>query len=94
MNVIDRRSVLRGLVGGVVAAGVGGELLIRSAEALPSADLRPTRPAEHTGDVDARQYAQFITPGPAPIRPPPRRRRRRWVCWWHRGRRHCGWRWR
>jgi hypothetical protein len=23
----------------------------------------------------------------------PRRRRRRWVCWWHRGRRRCGWRW-
>jgi hypothetical protein len=21
------------------------------------------------------------------------RRGRRWVCWWHRGRRHCGWRW-
>jgi hypothetical protein len=21
------------------------------------------------------------------------RRRRRWVCWWHRGRRRCGWRW-
>jgi hypothetical protein len=21
-----------------------------------------------------------------------RRRRRRWVCWWHRGRRICGWR--
>ena len=20
-------------------------------------------------------------------------RRRRWVCWWHRGRRRCGWRW-
>jgi len=26
-------------------------------------------------------------------RPPPVRRRRRWVCWWHRGRRRCGWRW-
>jgi hypothetical protein len=24
---------------------------------------------------------------------PRRRRRRRWVCWWHRGRRRCGWRW-
>ncbi|WP_456685712.1 twin-arginine translocation signal domain-containing protein [Bradyrhizobium sp. P5_C11_2] len=23
-----------------------------------------------------------------------RPRSRRWVCWWHRGRRHCGWRWR
>jgi hypothetical protein len=22
-----------------------------------------------------------------------RPRRRRWVCWWHRGRRVCGWRW-
>jgi hypothetical protein len=21
------------------------------------------------------------------------RRGRRWVCWWHRGRRRCGWRW-
>ena len=25
------------------------------------------------------------------VRRPPRRRR--WVCWWHRGRRVCGWRW-
>jgi hypothetical protein len=24
---------------------------------------------------------------------PRRRRRRRWVCWRHRGRRVCGWRW-
>jgi hypothetical protein len=31
-------------------------------------------------------------PGPG-WGPPPRRRRRRWVCWWHRGRRVCGWRW-
>lgn len=33
-------------------------------------------------------------PGPAPGWGRPRPRRRRWVCWWHRGRRHCGWRWR
>ncbi|TFV51078.1 twin-arginine translocation signal domain-containing protein [Bradyrhizobium sp. CNPSo 3448] len=31
-------------------------------------------------------------PRPGWGRPPPRRRR--WVCWWHRGRRRCGWRWR
>jgi hypothetical protein len=24
---------------------------------------------------------------------PHRRRHRRWRCWWHRGRRVCGWRW-
>jgi hypothetical protein len=100
MNVVDRRSVLRGLAGGVVVAGVGGALLMRSAEALPSADLQSARPAGRAAHADSRKYAQFQRPvtGPEPIRPsprpPPRRRRRRGVCWWHRGRRECGWRWR
>jgi hypothetical protein len=33
------------------------------------------------------QRAQVVVVGPRR-----RRRHRRWVCWWHRGRRVCGWR--
>jgi hypothetical protein len=61
-----------------------------AAEAMPAVpDLGPTdKPSEF---VTQAQWG-----GPPPHRrrrrPPPRRRR--WVCWWHRGRRHCAWRWR
>jgi hypothetical protein len=33
------------------------------------------------------QTAQAVVVGPRR-----RRRGRRWICWWHRGRRVCGWR--
>ncbi|MGY4503721.1 hypothetical protein ACVWYH_007678 [Bradyrhizobium sp. GM24.11] len=103
MSEMDRRGALRTLLGGVIVAGAGVSLWPQGAAALPEVS-----PADHA-DPDRREpaadtYAQNTRPTPArrpphrpPHRPRPRppvhRRRRRWVCWWHRGRRHCGWRW-
>ncbi|MCC8955548.1 hypothetical protein H8B02_19550 [Bradyrhizobium sp. Pear77] len=96
MDDIDRRIVLRSMLGGVVAAGLGTGLLAQTAEALPlTLEKYLVTKANDTGppihQVDTRRR-----PGrPRPPPPPPRRhwrRRRRWTCWWHRGRRHCGWR--
>ena len=93
MTDIDRRGALRSIVGGVVAAGLGAGVLAERAAALPLAlqkDLGATpddlKPELHTG---------ASRPPRRPL-PPPHRptHRRRWDCWWHRGRRHCGWRWR
>ena len=90
MDVVDRRAVLRSIGGGVIAAGLaaklGASLLPRSAEALP---LAMEKDLASKAD-DPRVNAQVVTTQP----PRSWRRRRRWVCWWHQGRRHCGWRWR
>jgi hypothetical protein len=87
MNAPSRRDVI-GLARNAVAAAAVGAIAVRiieDAEAMPvAADPRGAgkRP-------DLLTEAQW---GPG-WGPPPRRRRRRWVCWWHRGRRVCGWRW-
>ena len=98
-HTIDRRSVLRTLVGGAVTVGLATSLQPDMTEATPLAMQKD--PGRSTGDF--RQEAQADTmgrPGPPPHRPPAHRpphrhrhRRRRWVCWWERGRRRCGWRW-
>jgi hypothetical protein len=87
MNTIDRRSALREILGGAVivtaaVATAGLALIPEEAEAVPLA--METSPAGNAPGAD--DYAQVVVVGP--------RRRRRWVCWWHRGRRVCGWRWR
>ena len=97
MDAIDRRSALRTLLCGAVTAGLGVGLLANSAEALPLAiEKELGRKAD-----EIREKAQPVQARPRPPgRPIPHhrrrhhRRRRRWDCWWHRGRRHCGWRWR
>ncbi|MCK1476797.1 hypothetical protein ABIB06_000618 [Bradyrhizobium sp. LB8.2] len=87
MNAPTRRDFL-GLAQNAVAAGAVGAIALRfigTAEAMPV--------ASNPGPADKRP--DFVTEaqwGPG-WGPPPRRRRRRWVCWWHRGRRVCGWRW-
>ena len=102
MNEINRRDTLGLLAGGVILAGAGVSLWPQNAEALPEA-LPNDRPASGNRESAARALAQAGSPSSPPRRPPHRpphrppswhRRRRRWVCWWHRGRRHCGWRWR
>lgn len=85
MSAIDRRTMLRGIfIGTLVAAAgvtsVGYIVGSTEAEAFPVAPLR-------AGRLDFVEEVQAVVVGP-------RRRRRRWVCWWHRGRRRCGWRWR
>jgi hypothetical protein len=77
MTAIDRRSLL----GAAAVATIGLALMPNAAESAPLTIGRSLgRNAE-----DLIEKTQV---------PPPGRRwgRRRWVCWWHRGRRVCGWR--
>ena len=100
MDAIDRRDVLRTLIGGAVTVGLASSSLLPDmAEATPLAMQKD--PGRNAGDFVQEAQADR-RPGRPPHRPPPHRprpphhrhrRRRRWVCWWHRGRRHCGWRW-
>ena len=95
MDAIDRRDVLRALLCGAVAASLGASLLPGSAGAMPLAMQKD--PGKKAGSFTHEAQAVATRPPPRPIRHPRRRhhrRRRRWVCRWHRGRRHCGWRWR
>jgi hypothetical protein len=83
MEAIDRRRMLRNILCGAVAGGVGLELLSKAVEAAPlMVDKGLTDNAERLVED-----AQVVIVGPG------RRRRRRRVCWWHRGRQVCDWRW-
>ena len=99
MEAASRRAFLGFATGAIAAAALGtaGARLISVAEAMP-VDPDLGRAGTSSAPVTPAQWG----PGPGPgwggpgwgRPPPPPRRRRRWVCWWHRGRRHCGWRWR
>lgn len=80
MNTMDRRKFL---LAALCGAGAALALAPGAAEALP---LEPGEAAHLAAALnDDIQPAQtVIVHG--------RRRQRRWVCWWHRGRRVCGWR--
>ncbi|MGX1324648.1 hypothetical protein AB7M17_008101 [Bradyrhizobium sp. USDA 377] len=106
MNAPNRRAFLGLATNAIAAAAIGtvGARLIGVAEAMP-VDPDPGRAGGSATPVMPAQWGPGPGPGwggpgwgaPPPRpgwRPPPPRRRRRWVCWWHRGRRHCGWRWR
>ncbi|MBR1132086.1 hypothetical protein [Bradyrhizobium iriomotense] len=104
MNAPNRRAVLGLATNAIAAAAIGtvGVRLIGVAEAMP-VDPDPGRAGGPATPVTPAQWGPgpgwggpgWGAPPPRPgWRPPPPRRRRRWVCWWHRGRRHCGWRWR
>ena len=93
MDAPNRRAFLGFAQNAVVAVAIGaiGVRFIESAGAMPMAhDLGQT--SERSNDLTQAQWGPPPRPGWGPPRSP--RRRRRWVCWWHRGRRHCGWRWR
>jgi hypothetical protein len=89
MNAIDRRNVLGGILCGVLATGLGVSSLSNTVEATPLALEKDL--ARKVDDL--REKAQAVASRP-PRRPlhPRRRRPPRRVCWWHRGRRVCGWR--
>ncbi len=93
MDTIDRRNALKSILGGAAAIGLGVALRPSVAEAAPIA-LEKDLAAKVDRPVEQAQWG----PGPGPgwggpgWGGPPPRRRRRWVCWWHRGRRVCGWR--
>jgi hypothetical protein len=86
MTDIDRRTLLRGVAFGAAAAALGLTITPKAAEATPLA----------AGTIGAAEAEDLIENVQVVVVPPPRRRRRprrrRWVCWWHRGRRVCGWR--
>jgi hypothetical protein len=89
MDAIDRRTALRSLLCGVVAAGLGAGLVADSAEAAPLAMQKD--PGKKSGDF--KEEAQVVVTRPGP-RPPHHRhwrrhRRPRRVCYWRRGRRIC-----
>jgi hypothetical protein len=91
MSAPTRRGFLGLAQSAVAAAAVGaiGIRFIEAAEAMPVAsDL-----GQAGTSSDLVTQAQWWGPAPGPGWSRPRPRRRRWVCWWHRGRRHCGWRW-
>lgn len=93
MNAPTRRDFL-GLAQKAIAAVAVGGIAVRVIDAAAAMPVGPM-PGVTGNGVDLVTQAQWWgPPGPGPGwgRPPPRRRRR-WVCWWHRGRRHCGWRW-
>ena len=88
MKAIDRRRLLGGILCSAVAATTGLALTSGRIEAMPFDAGVP-------GNLDGMiEKAQVVVVGPR--RPPPRhhrhRQHRRWRCWWHRGRRVCGWR--
>ncbi|WP_425248833.1 twin-arginine translocation signal domain-containing protein [Bradyrhizobium yuanmingense] len=87
----SRRAFLGFATSALAAAAIGatGVRLIDVAEALPI-DPDPRR-ATTSSELIKTQWGPPPRPGWGP--PPRRRRHRRWVCWWHRGRRRCGWRW-
>ena len=99
MNAPNRRAFLGLATNAIAAAAIGtvGVRLIGVAEAMP-VDPDAGRVGGSATPVMPAQWGPGPSPGwggPGWGAPPPRRpRRRRWVCWWHRGRRHCGWRWR
>jgi hypothetical protein len=90
MSATSRRAFLGLAQGAVAAAAIGavGARFIETAEAMPVAPhleqaAKPSllvEPAQGRGPPPRRGWGR------------PRPRRRRWVCWWHRGRRRCGWR--
>ena len=88
MKTIERRRLLG--ANSVRRRGCGAGLALTSApiEAMPF-------DARVAGSLDEMiEKAQVVVVNSR--RPPPRHHRhrhnRRWRCWWHRGRRVCGWR--
>jgi hypothetical protein len=82
MKTFDRRGLVRGILFGAAAAGLAFTPVAAAAMPLDESPL----PGALDGWIEETQ----VWVGPGPRR---RHRRRVWRCWWHRGRRVCGWRW-
>ena len=91
MAAMSRRAMLTNILPGAVIA-VAGVGAIGWAVAPEAADAMPLAIAKgnHFEVDDLAVKAQVVVVHPSRRRG---RRRQRWVCWWHRGRRRCGWRW-
>lgn len=92
------RRIFLGLAANAMAAAAIGATALRLIDAAEAMPLDPSL-ARAGSPPDRAIPAQWGPPGPGWGGPGwgpgwgPRPRRRRWVCWWHRGRRRCGWRW-
>lgn len=91
MDAIDRRSTLRGILCVAVAAGFAATSLSDTVEAMPFALEKDL--GRKVGDLREKPQLVASRPPRRPLGPHRHHRRRRWVCWWHRGRHVCGWRW-
>jgi len=83
MTAIDRRRVLSG----AAVAALGCTLIPSVTQSAPLT-IGKGLAGNAEGLVEKTQW------GPPPRHPHLNQRwgRRRWRCWWHRGRRVCGWR--
>ena len=86
MKQIDRRSLLTGIICGAAIATVGLTILPKAAKSLPLGAIKAgaVKPEDL---VEEARVTVHVHP-----RRHNRRRNRHWRCWWHRGRRVCGWR--
>jgi hypothetical protein len=84
MKEIDRRSVVTGFLCGGVIAAMGLTVMPKAAKSLPLGAVK-------AGVVNPQD---FVKEARVTVHVHPRRRHRgrHWRCWWHRGRRVCGWR--
>jgi hypothetical protein len=86
MEQIDRRSLLTGIICSAAIATVGLTILPKAAKSLPLGAIKAgaVKPEDL---VEEARVTVHVHP-----RRHNRRRNRHWRCWWHRGRRVCGWR--
>ena len=86
MQELDRRHVLGAILCGGAVVAVGLTAMPKVARSLPLGTLK-----DGVGKPTDLDEEAAVT-----VHVHPRRRRRhrnkRWRCWWHRGRRVCGWR--
>ena len=77
-----RRSVLTGIICGAAVATLGLAVMPRAAKSMPLGAIK----AGAVKPLDLVEEARVT------VHVHPRGRHRHWRCWWHRGRRVCGWR--
>jgi hypothetical protein len=82
MKEIDRRSVLTGIICGAAVATVGLAAMPNAAKSLPLGAVK----------AGAVKPEDLVEEARVTVHVHPRHRHRHWRCWWHRGRRVCGWR--
>jgi hypothetical protein len=90
MDAMSRRAMLTNVLPGAVVA-IAGVGTLGWAVVPEVADAMPLAVAKgNLVKVDDLAVKAQVVVHPSRRRG---RRGRRWVCWWHRGRRRCGWRW-
>lgn len=82
MTEINRRTVLTGILCGAAIATVGLTVMPKAAKSLPLGAVK----------AGAVKPEDLVEEARVTVHVHPRHRHRHWRCWWHRGRRVCGWR--